>query len=51
MSPGEAGIVVTVLALLALAVGVGGFLIYRLLGWRRHGDEVTREEESGASEG
>ena len=50
MSPGELGIVGTVLVLLALAVIGGGILAYWLLGRRRRGGEVTPDDTSGVSE-
>ena len=50
MSLGELGIVGTVVVLLAIAVVAGGILAYWLLGVRRRGGEVRREDEGGVSE-
>ena len=50
MSPGELGIVGTVLALLGLAVVAGGVLAYWLLARRRRSGEVTPDDTSGVSE-
>ena len=50
MSPGELGIVVTVLVLLAVAVVAGGIVAYWMIGQRRRSGEITPDDTSGVSE-